>query len=984
MRSTAGTRAPTSTAFDALGVVQAAWALAQAHGPEALVSALFAALQQSTAAGRGWLYWPSPAPLPTTAKGLPRGGFDTSGVWFEAASRGGDDPSHRGDVEGDALSVDGILPPAVLDSAMQVTKPSQWASPGSPVQSATRHVRVPLQHRGQPVGLVCLECLDAGPPLSLEQLETLHHIGLHFAVAFDNALARRQLERLVAARTAELERDRNVLQGILEHSPAIVFLKDLEGRYIAHTPQLADNFNRPGQSLIGLRDDELGDPRMAAEIRQQDLQVIEQGQVLRVTRHAHQADGEHSYMVHKFPLFGTDGKPYAVGGIAIEVTELQRAREEAEAATRAKSDFLANMSHEIRTPMNAILGMAHLALQSGLNAQQHNYVHKVQLSAQSLLGIINDILDFSKIEAGRLDMEAIDFDLAAVMDNVANLVGLKAEEKGLELLMEQPVALPVALVGDPMRLGQVLVNLCNNAVKFTAQGEVVVSVEELERGEAQTLLRFSVRDSGVGISAEHQARLFQPFTQADVSTSRRFGGTGLGLAISHHLVGLMGGTIEVHSEPGTGSLFRFTARFGLQAQAAAMAATHPVLQGLRLLVVDDHAGARRLVARTAAALGMQADEVADGWGALAAVMRAGQSGRPYAAVLLDAAMPLMDGVECARHLMNGADRTPRVLMVSPYGRDAVLRGLQAQHATVHALLAKPVNASALAAACLQALAQEGSPMDMDLPRSPSPQADALRVPLRGVRVLLVEDNPINQELAVDLLTGAGVIVSLAEDGQQALDMLEWLDVDAVLMDCQMPVMDGYEATRALRSHPRWSDLPVIAMTANAMRGDREKALAAGMNDHIAKPLNVAAMFEIIARWVHAAPVPTPPEDLPAPRLSADPLDNLPGIDSRVGRASTMGNDRLYRRLLAMFCDAQRDFASQFRAARTAGDEQTALRLAHSLKGLAGSLGARHVQASAGALEHACHEQAGAACIDALVDDVARDLQPVIEGLDTMS
>jgi signal transduction histidine kinase/CheY-like chemotaxis protein len=662
--------------------------------------------------------------------------------------------------------------------------------------------------------------------------------------------------------------------------------------------------------------------------------------------------------------------------------DLLVARDAAEAASRAKGDFLANMSHEIRTPMNAILGLSHLAMHSGLTPRQHNYVQKVHASAESLLGILNDILDFSKIEAGKLDIETIAFDLADVMDNLAGVIGLKAEEKDLELVFVQPADLPAALIGDPSRLRQILLNLCNNAVKFTERGEVAVAIEVLDREWDAVQLRFVVRDTGLGMSDEQCTRLFQPFEQADASTSRRYGGTGLGLAISHRLTQLMGGEIGVRSEVGRGSEFHFDLRFALQPGAARgpRVLRHAAFAAIRTLVVDDNRCAREQVLGMLDALGMHADAVAGGDEALERLVLADADRTPYDLVLLDWKMPGMNGLECAerlRRLPLSRRRPPSVLMLSAFSRDEVLQRAQERRIVFADMLTKPVTPSSLFDSCCKALGL--APVFVGSVNRRDRLLVHTHAALRGARLLLVEDNAINRELALDLLSNAGIEVQVAGDGREALDILSRGSFDGVLMDCQMPVMDGFTAARAIRQRPQWRDLPVIAMTANAMVGDREKVIAAGMNDHIAKPIKVDEMFATLVRWVRPRRGAEGGDQPAAMSQGADELD-LPGITPDAAIPELRSNRRLYRRLLRRFRSEQGDFAASFGAARAVGDHDQAMRLVHDLHGLAGTLGMPALRHAAHALKQAGQHAATDAEIDLLLGEVAQQLEPVLAGL----
>ncbi len=654
-------------------------------------------------------------------------------------------------------------------------------------------------------------------------------------------------------------------------------------------------------------------------------------------------------------------------------------KEAAVLANEAKSEFLANMSHEIRTPMNAIIGMSELALQSGLDDRQRNYVQKVHTSAKLLLGIINDILDFSKIEAGKLDIESVEFSLNELLGGLADLIGLKAEEKDLELLIVQSPELPDRLVGDPLRLHQVLVNLASNAVKFTNHGEVIVGVDEVERSAGAIVLRFWVKDTGLGMSEAQQARLFTPFTQAEMSTARRFGGTGLGLAISQRLVRMMGSSIEVDSHEGKGSTFYFNLRLNVATTAAPQATALPLPAGGRLLVVDDNAAARQVLVNMAVHLGFQVDEAHDGEQALRMVNDARDAGRPFQLVLLDWKMPGLDGVGCARRLTQAGHDRPQVLMVTAFSRDEVLRRMRQERVEVQAVLTKPVTPSSLHDACQRVL----------LPRADAAMAVTqgikLALPdhrdrLSGLRVLLAEDNEINQELAIELLQRVGITVTVARDGQSALQLLGEQDFDMVLMDCQMPGMDGYTATRRIRENPAWRELPVIAMTANALLGDREKALAAGMNDHVAKPIDVEDLYRALSRWAGAR---HPSDGQAAAPQAAASSTALPGLDMALGRARTLNNDGLYMRMLRMFAQRERDFVRDWRLAYERGDQGTVERMLHTMQSVAATLGALGVAQASQQLRADLQAHASPEVIEQGLGELSREINQVLAGIDTL-
>jgi PAS domain S-box-containing protein len=641
-----------------------------------------------------------------------------------------------------------------------------------------------------------------------------------------------------------------------------------------------------------------------------------------------------------------EGRPVALEGVVRDMSahyqrqsELIAAREAALEAAQVKSRFLANMSHEIRTPLNAIVGLSYLTLRGQLPAQQRDYLTKIQTSARMLLDVINSVLDFSKMEAGKLTVESTPFYLDEVLDGVANVVAVEAQEKGLELLFSISEAVPVSLVGDPLRLRQVLTNLIHNAVKFTSAGEVVVRVEVVDRTPDRARLRFSVRDTGIGLTQEQLARLFAPFTQVDESASRRFGGTGLGLAISRQLVELMGGHIEVVSEPGAGSTFSFAVELGL-APARAPAAMGPEeLRGLRVLVVDDHSVARMVLERYLHDMSFAVESVGSGAEALQRLRDGEASGRRFDLVLMDWKMPTPDGLETARQIRRLFSHPPTIILVTAHAHDEVAP--QIERIGIEGILVKPVTRSVLLDTVARVLGRvPSSPGALVASGAPPPPQ------LQAARVLVVEDNEINQQVARELLESAGVVVSIAGNGREAVRAVaEAADgrrrLDAVLMDIQMPEMDGYEATREIRADPRSASLPIIAMTAHALDSEKERCAQAGMNGHVGKPVDPSALFAALAQWLERRPHPGPD----APSMSV-----IPGVDFNGALRRLRGNRELLLRLLGELVRQWRDGAQRIRDQLARAQPEEARRTAHTLKGAAANLGVDELAAAAGAVE----------------------------------
>jgi len=664
----------------------------------------------------------------------------------------------------------------------------------------------------------------------------------------------------------------------------------------------------------------------------------------------------------KTPTHNRDGKLVGVLGIAREITErklltesLQRAKEEAEMAARAKSSFLANMSHEIRTPMNAIIGLTELALRTALTPRQQDYLDKVHAAANSLLGLLNDILDFTKIEAGKLTMEAIPFPLEQVFDGVAAIMAIQIEDKGLELHFAQGPGVPSHLIGDPLRLRQVLTNLASNAMKFTEQGDIIIHTSCVSVADNKTVLRFAVRDSGIGISEEQMGRLFQAFSQADDSTTRKFGGTGLGLAISRQLVELMEGRIWAESEPAKGSTFFFEIPFGVaEPLAETERATASELVGTRVLVVDDNANAREILRSHLELFKLRVDTT-DSAEAAFELLR-GATEDPFRLVLMDYRMPGLDGISAATRIRKELTLpvTPKLILVTAATRLASDE-LQSNQ-DVDEVLSKPINASLLfdTIASLfgaKVLTNRSQLRDRNAASFPDLRS------IQGARILIVEDNAINRQVATELLEQSAFVVESVTNGQEAVDRLRQADFDCVLMDIQMPVMDGYTATALLRKEARFATLPILAMTANVLAEDRAKVAAVGMNGHIAKPIDTRELFAALLAAIR-------PSDRPLPitlnaAAEGDPHtlpDAIAGIDLAAALRRLGGNRPLLKRLLINFNADHAGDGERLRVALLKQNLAAAERIAHTLKGLAGSLEAARLQGAATFIERALSDR----------------------------
>ena len=768
------------------------------------------------------------------------------------------------------------------------------------------------------------------------------------------------------------------MRAILNSSPEAAFLINVEGMILAANQAIARKTGLDPAALIGANAFSSLPPELAASRKNKFDEVIRSGQPI----YFEDQDGEYWFATNVYPVLGADGQVTSLAIynrdiseainaqaeldhyhnhleelVAERTVQLEEARAQADAANRAKSEFLAVMSHEIRTPMNGVLGLAHLALQTGLSEKQRNYITHIQESGETLLSIINDILDFSKIEAGKLEIEAIHFDLDDVLHSLANMVAYRAQEKGLELVFNTAPNVPRLLIGDPGRLRQILLNLVGNAIKFTERGEVVVRITVLKTHYNDLLLEFAVRDTGIGMGPEQLERLFESFNQADRSISRKYGGSGLGLVICKRLIGLLGGEISVESQPGQGSTFKFALPFSLQPKARAQVqAVTPDLRGLRVLAVDDHPETLGFIKSILTSLTFKAKTVLSAREALALLLFDQPGKQRFDLLVLDESLAdNIDGLQVIRELRQDPElQNLPVILLLP-NKDSNQEEFLA--AGANSVLVKPITSSSLFDAIMQVFGRSNQPQTWRTKPAATP---LLLDDLKGRRLLLVEDDLTNQMVAKGLLEGAGLSLDVANDGEEGVKLALQGGYEALLMDIQMPGIDGFEATRQIRTAGADfgpEKLPIIAMTAHALEGDREKILEGGFNDYVAKPIDVNLLFKALTKWLGAPEGAASAPVARRGRLTSEQHQEREELLDRPGALARLGNNQaLYTRLLSEVYKNHVQTPESIGTAITDRDIPRAHRLAHTLKGVAGQIGATGLREACLQLEVALANQ----------------------------
>lgn len=794
-------------------------------------------------------------------------------------------------------------------------------------------------------------------------------------------------ERIALER--EIAASREFMESVLENIQAVVYVKDLGGRYTYANGQWENvtGISRAqikGKTAMEVFPDHIGDV-----YHENDLHVIALKERQISEEYAYAEGEERIYLSTKVPMI-QGNRTVGLCSISADITErklaeraLAEAKEIAEEASRSKADFLANMSHEIRTPMNAIMGMAYLIQKTEMNDKQRDYVDKIHKSSQHLLGIINDILDFSKIEAGKLDIEKTDFKLDGVLENLSTLIGEKCSNKGLELIFDVDPTVPNDLSGDPLRLGQILINYANNAVKFTEKGEIIIRVRKVSDVENGNLLKFMVQDSGIGLTDEQMGKLFQSFQQADSSTTRKYGGTGLGLAISKKLASLMGGEVGVESVHGKGSTFWFTSALGNSTAKKETGRPLVNLENRRVLVVDDNTLARTILAEMLTMMTFRVDQAESGAEAIEWAKGALQKQDPYEIVYMDMQMPGINGIEAMMKInaLSEAHKS-KCIIVTGFGREDVFQ--EALNAGIEMVLLKPVCQSVLFESSMKLLGQVIVNEKMHLNKLEHLKNRMKQLTtIKGAKILLVEDNALNVQVAMELLEEGLFETEVANNGAEAVQMVERKTYDLVLMDMQMPVMDGLDATRAIRKNLEHKDLPIIAMTANALLTDKEKCQEAGMNDHVAKPIDPDQLFDALIKWIPAKW--DMDESCELDIVSEDSQKALSfaieGLDAEQGLKRVLGKQKSYLNLLAKYVEGQKNFHHEIMRALEAGDLSTAERVAHTLKGVSGNIGATLIQEEARLLEASIKGGNKGEDIVHMIEGIAKRLSELITNIE---
>jgi two-component system, sensor histidine kinase and response regulator len=796
----------------------------------------------------------------------------------------------------------------------------------------------------------------------------------HLKVAKQNL----SLEEAIRERTQSLERmaeafqtSEAFLESLVANLPVQIFRKDTEGRFVFANRRFCERQGMAQAEILGKTDFDISSPEMARLYRENDKVIMETRQPFETEEVEVLANGETSWIhITKVVILDANGNVCGVQGMYWDITQrrqaeekLKQAKEAAEAAARAKSEFLATMSHEIRTPMNGVIGMTGLLLDTKLDQQQREFAETIRASADTLLTIINDILDFSKIDSGKLTFEVLDFDLVETIEGTLDMLAERAFNKGIELASEIPPQVPKRLRGDPGRLRQILTNLVGNAIKFTETGEVVIRVCKEREIETQAVLRFSVHDTGIGIPSETQTRLFEAFSQADSSTTRKYGGTGLGLAIAKKLATMMRGEIGVQSQPGNGSTFWFTAQLEKQAaDAKPQESIQRDLLDVRVLVVDDNATNREILRRQIVAWKMQPNSASSGREALNMLRAAATQGNAYDLAVLDVQMPEMDGLTLAAAIKaDPAISGTRLILLTSVRQSLSAEELKA--AGIEGYLVKPVKQSRLFECLINVIdktATESTVAKSSLARFAPVHAKSNSRPCKA-RILLAEDNVINQKVALAQLHQLGYVAEAVANGMEVLKALDSIPYDIILMDCQMPEMDGYEATRLIRKREKsldqrrnWKSATyVIGVTANAMPGDREKCLAVGMNDYLSKPVQLTKLKEALERWrpaeqsdqafvsasnsISEAKLDCIHAVQPGDSAGAEKPIEFPVEIQRFREVSDRSFEQL-RELIELYLVQANDLIQNLRAAIQVGKAESVERLAHELVGASENCG----------------------------------------------